>query len=138
MHHDNDFMRYMYDSETEPSNELEDNISLNMKLGERLRQWALRNKISHNALNDLIRELSLCGIQNLPSDCRSLLKTPRNVLSVEAMGKGQYWHNGLDNCLKEMLLEVNESCVVKLNFHVDGLPVNKGFKLNKSYNLKVY
>ncbi|CAG9773244.1 unnamed protein product [Ceutorhynchus assimilis] len=101
---------------------------MSIKLRRNLRQWALKNNISHSALNDLLQALSLCGIRDLPNDDRSLVKTPRNIPSVETMGRGQYWHNGLGNCLKEMLIDLNQPCVVKLNFHVDGLPINKSSK----------
>ena len=38
--------------------------------------WATQNKVTHTALNSLLKILKRYGHEDLPSDCRTLLKTP--------------------------------------------------------------
>lgn len=45
-----------------------------------LAQWSLRNNISHVALKQLLNTQNCYTTYNLPSDPRTLLKTPRNIV----------------------------------------------------------
>lgn len=64
---------------------------------------------------------------NLPSDARSLLKTPRNANNVRQMCNGQYIHVGIAEFLKQfnLITYVGEGNPINLSFSVDGTPVSK-------------
>lgn len=56
-----------------------------------------------------------------------MLNTPKTV-SIDTMGSGQFWYNGLENCLSGVLSDFTmliDQQSINLNFHVDGLPINK-------------
>lgn len=58
---------------------------------------------------------------NLPSDSRTLLKTPREV-HLQTMGNGQFWYNGIKNCLGTVFSDIDRSLTLPLVFNVDGIP----------------
>lgn len=58
----------------------------------------------------------------LPEDPRTLLQTPQAV-SITAVGNGEYWHQGVRNCLKTAFRNINEDVTISLNFNIDGLPI---------------
>lgn len=93
-----------------------------------LRDWSLRHKVKHTALNELLSLLTSTGIKHLPKDSRTLLRTPRTVHIVK-MGSGDFWYNGIKenlmNTLSDKHKEVKE---VPLNFNIDGLPVSDSSK----------
>lgn len=62
----------------------------------------------------------------MPSDARSLLRTPRKV-NVEDVKRGQYYHFGLQNCIEQLVSQysVQLSQIVKVNINIDGLPLFK-------------
>lgn len=101
-----------------------DNIREDLKdecidIREALKEWALTFNICHNALKALLNILILSKIPNMPRDPRTLLETPRTVTTIR-MGNGQYWHNGLQTCLKKCLSHVKNSMDIALNFNIDG------------------
>lgn len=87
-----------------------------------LAKWSLHHKISHLALNDLLKILKNRGHTYLPVDARTLLKTPRKV-TITRLGTGKYWYNGIKKSLINILGNVNESKNLVLKFNVDGLPL---------------
>jgi len=97
-----------------------------------LQEWALKNRISHVALNELMAAIKP-KYPELPSDARSLLKTPRKV-NIQNVKPGQYYHFGLSNCVKQLLSRhsVQHLQFVQVNINIDGLP------LFKSSNSQVY
>jgi len=97
-----------------------------------LQEWAIKNRISHVALNELMTGIKL-KYSELPSDARSLLKTPRKV-NVQNVRPGQYYHFGLSNCVKQLLsrYSVQHLQFIQVNINIDGLP------LFKSSNSQVY
>lgn len=88
-------------------------------------EWAIRNRISHVALNELMKGIKP-KYPELPSDARSLLRTPRKV-NVEDVKRGQYYHFGLQNCIEQLVSQysVQLSQIVKVNINIDGLPLFK-------------
>ena len=56
--------------------------------------WAIRQNISHSALNGLISILRQSVSKDLPADARTVLKTPRNVLVSSKCG-GEYVYIGI-------------------------------------------
>lgn len=94
-----------------------------------LRRWAVTNKISHKAMNELLPFLKLNGHQNLPNDCRSFLGTPRKIVTQQ-MGNGLFWYGGIKKCLSKTILLHGSTFPneIKLNFNMDGLPLYKSSK----------
>ena len=79
----------LYLSETEMAEELmhehleyEDKTDTQTNLLNELRQWALHNKISLTAMLQLLKLLNKAGIENLPLDARTVLKTRRTTKIV--------------------------------------------------------
>lgn len=104
-----------------------------LSIRDQIQQWALKYQIHHNALNGLLgilRDHSNTNFKNfLPKDSRSLLKTPR-INNIESMDNGEYWYNGLENCLQHVLSQtISElpTCI-HLSFNIDGLPIAKSTK----------
>lgn len=75
----------------------QDNSEEDIKLN--LVQWSLKHSISHTALSDLLKLLKFY-IPELPIDARSLLGTCRKVTS-KVIEPGQYYHFGVENCIKK-------------------------------------
>lgn len=88
-----------------------------------LQEWALRNRISHVALNELLTRIKP-KYPTLPLDARSLLKTPRKI-NVQNVTPGQYYHFGLSNCIMQLLsrYSVKHLQCIKVNINIDGLPL---------------
>lgn len=95
---------------------------------ELLREWALEFQATHRSIDGLLKVLTIIGVKGLPKDCRTLLKTPRQVQIVQISG-GQYWHNGFKEISEIMNLNETE-CVnkVSLNVNMDGLPIGRSSK----------
>lgn len=91
-----------------------------------LSQWSIKHTIPVRAMNELLEKLKLFD-KSLPQDIRTLRETPRKTSIVE-MGKGTYFHYGLENCLTDFLHKMNlsgESDSLKLNFGIDGKQIMK-------------
>jgi len=60
-------------------------------------RWAVRHDITHLALDDFLKSISLFPqFKGLPKDSRTLLRTPTTTLVKEISG-GIYHHFGLKN-----------------------------------------
>lgn len=59
----------------------------------------------------------------LPSDPRTLLSTPQTISLVPISDGGEYWHHGVENCLRKLLPNLSESKTIHLTIYIDGLPV---------------
>lgn len=92
---------------------------------ESIKIWALKNKITHVALNEvsvIINEL-IPGI--LPRDSRTVLRTPKEI-TIKNIEGGQYWHNGVAKPLQKILENwIDAPDIISLNINVDGLPIFK-------------
>jgi len=89
-----------------------------------LRQWALKNNVSHVAMDDLLLILRR-RYPELPKDSRTVMRTCSNV-QVQAVSGGHYHHFGLVNGLKTVI-DKFEVCddVINLQLNIDGLPLFK-------------
>lgn len=90
-----------------------------------LSNWALLYKIPHNALNDLLKILKgVAQLSDLPSDARTLLRSPRE-LKFRVVFPGNYYHFGIkytisklikkaeiDSALKNIEISVNSDSVI--------------------------
>lgn len=96
-----------------------------------LRQWAVDYGINRMALKDLlkiIKEHFEKGEPFLPADPRTLLQTPQTINVVSVSG-GEYWHQGISNCLTKIFRNLNEATAITLNFNIDGLPLYNSSKV---------
>ena len=66
-----------------------DNVELESEIG----QWILRNKINRTAANELLAILKKHGHEELPNCCRTILRTPRQVVTMKKCG-GDYVYLG--------------------------------------------
>lgn len=98
----------------------------NIHLINKLRDWALANRITHAALNPLLKILKDSGHEELPLDARTLLRTPSGGVILKKIGSGEYWYNGISkNTI--LLLENLESIpsLLSIIINIDGLPPYK-------------
>lgn len=118
------------DEESDEENSLEcfSSILSEVEKMDMLREWALRNRITHTATNELLEFLKdVAGMSYLPKTSRTFLHTPTRVV-IEKMGSGEYWHNGLQKCVKQYFHDIEESTTLFLSFNMDGLPIHKSSK----------
>lgn len=94
-----------------------------------LKQWAIEYGITRRALSALLKILISAGLWYLPSDSRTLLKTPRNVPIVDMCG-GKYWYGGLRKNIERLFSGIKENLSINLSFNIDGLPLFKSGKTN--------
>ncbi|XP_050065857.1 uncharacterized protein LOC126554901, partial [Aphis gossypii] len=104
----------------------------NISVKDKLRQWVIKHKISHNATNSLLGILKCEGL-NVPIDVRTLMKTPTKPQEVIIMGHGSYYiHCGIKNMLVPILKKyfnmINCEEDLKLGINVDGLPISNSSK----------
>lgn len=102
------------------------NSEINSYVNDFLQKWSIEYNINKNSLSELLKFLKPF-FPDLPSDYRTLLKTPRNLKKISVY-PGEYVHIGVANNLIKILME--ESLTVKilkqtlyLDLNVDGLPV---------------
>lgn len=58
------------------------------------------------------------------------MRTPRNIHIVELSENERYWHQGLENCLRNALKQLDRPYSISLNINIDGLPVYKSSTKN--------
>jgi len=78
-------------------------------------------------LNKLLQILKThCCHSDLPSDCRSLLNTPRTTV-IKEVYPGYYWHNSLENGIQDFLKYKGHLIkeTIELVINIDGLPISK-------------
>lgn len=115
---------HLVDSDSDTDEEAID-IETDSILG-KLNNWAVEYAVSLLALGALLSILKPY-FSYLPSDARTLLKTPR-ICDVKVLkGGGKYCHLGLAKGLCDLFQNglVVESKCLELQFNVDGLPLFK-------------
>lgn len=65
-----------------------------------LQGWAIKNRISHVAVNELIAYIKP-KYPELPGDARTLLGTVRKVRADDIEG-GRYYHFGINQCIQKL------------------------------------
>lgn len=69
-----------------------------------LRSFAIDCQIKHIHLNRLLQLLTKAGMKNLPTDVRTLLKTPRTSnAEISCCAPGEYLHYGLKKAIQDQL-----------------------------------
>lgn len=109
------------DSQNEPEDIRDDYVQ-----GE-LAKWASQNNITRAALNQLLEILKKQGL-DLPKDGRTLLQTPRHIMTVDKCG-GRYSYFGIASCLSNILNDnkdfIESNDIIKCNINIDGIPLFK-------------
>jgi len=99
-----------------------------LSITDQLREWAIRNRITHTALSELLviqRQIPL--FENVPKDPRSFLQTPRQTI-LHDVHPGKYYHFGLHTGNNNMLKNINYSDIpdtINVPINIDGLPLSK-------------
>lgn len=93
-------------------------------LQNQLAEWAIKNSIRQHALRSLVSILNPFVKETLPKDPRTMLNTPKTIAMIP-MGRGKYWHFGLEQCLRSYFDNLSESMECILSFNIDGLPIGK-------------
>ena len=101
--------------------------TVNLRLS--LRKWAIQHQISHKALKDLLNVINTDIEKMLPEDPRTLLETPQEVALMNISEDAQYWHHGLEKCLRSLFHNIDESKTISININMDGLPVFNSSKV---------
>lgn len=90
-----------------------------------LRNWAIKNNITHTSLSELLTWLSAKpDLSGIPKDARTLLNTPRTT-DVQNMGSGQFYYFGLTKKLTTIVVKHKKVDLLELDFNIDGLPLYK-------------
>ena len=91
----------------------------------KLSAWAVRNRCTRIAVNELLSILRNCGLE-LPKDSRTLVNTPRVVITSK-LCVGNYCYYGLPKGILNRLhaLHTVHSNKMELFVNVDGLPLFK-------------
>ncbi|XP_055640812.1 uncharacterized protein LOC129778130 [Toxorhynchites rutilus septentrionalis] len=88
-----------------------------------LQKWTSEYRISQTALKSLITILKTNLELNMPRDPRTLMQIPKSVTILNMKGNGQYWHQGLELCLKRSFNNLTMPMTISLNINIDGLPL---------------
>lgn len=106
----------------EMSYETENEKQSDFGIEEKLRNWAIKHRITKSAINDLLGILIFFGFNFLPKDSRSLMKTPIEV-DIKPLSSGKIWFNGIRKTLSKALSRCNVSLTITLDFNFDGMPL---------------
>ncbi|CAH0552538.1 unnamed protein product [Brassicogethes aeneus] len=99
-----------------------------------LASWAVNENISHKALRSLLNILKgnvrdIQELQTLPSDPRTLLRTPSKTENCIDMGPGCYYYFGIEaniiNLCDKFDVNLDESSKFFISVNIDGVPLFK-------------
>lgn len=126
---DNEFS---FDSAQEPYSSSDDEeTSATENLVNSLKDWYFQNNVNQKQFTSLLKILKThkC-FQDLPGDCRSLIKT-KVVNEIAYVSPGNYYHFGFSDVVHKVISEYN-LFDISLQLNVDDLP------LFKSNNIQVW
>jgi len=108
------------DDEKEFNPEIDDGVNLTIA------KCAIRNNITHIALDDLLKNLSKYPqFKDLPIDSQTLLKTPTKTIIKEIKG-GSYYHFGIFDQIEHLIKSGTPlPSILMLMVGIDGLPITK-------------
>lgn len=90
---------------------------------QKLRVWVLNHRITRTAVSELLLILISAGFVFLPKDARTLMSTPVEV-PIKMLTNGKMWYNGIQKSLEKVLLKVQRSINITLDFNIDGMPIS--------------
>lgn len=93
-----------------------------------LRKWTATFNIPQVALKAMVKILNENFHADIPTDPRTIMKTPRNVNFIKignGTDGGMYWHQGLEFCLRNCFKDVALPISISININIDGLPIYK-------------
>lgn len=127
--HQNTYTNFINtENNDEPRNKLFDNLSLTEQVIQHLKLWAVKNRITHLALKELLQIISLVPeLKNIPKDPRIFLNTPRTTITRH-VSPGSYFHLGIMNGLNSMFKHIdliNIPNIIEVSINIDGLPLFK-------------
>lgn len=99
---------------------------------EMIKKWAISFNISQAALKELIavynHSFGKHILEKLPTDPRTLLRTPQKIEMIVPMDGGSYWYPGVKYCLELYFKSLDKSISISLNINIDGIPIYKSSK----------
>ena len=118
-------------NDTSESSDSDDDISNNTNtLAEDLAGCAIRNNWTQTSVTELLHILRDNGHISLPSDCHTLLKTPRNI-PVQMKCGGKYVYLGIQSGLNQKMSGLNlQGEDIELIVNIDGLPLHRSTALS--------
>jgi len=93
-----------------------------------LKEWSLIHNIRQNALKSLFNILNKRYSNIVPTDPRTFLNTPKEVMLSNVGTTGQYYHHGFIKCIKNVFPDPTEDMLIQINISLDGLPTYKSSK----------
>lgn len=93
-----------------------------------LRSWAVKNRITQAAINDLLSILIISGLSFLPKDARTLMQTPTSV-NIFPLTSGKMWYQSLRATLRSVFAKLDRNLKIHLDFNFDGMPLFNSSKL---------
>ena len=122
---DDDFIYYSSDDDTHLQTSEGDDDLETVSFPSSLAHWATKNQITRTAVDQLLDILRIQG-HSLPKDCRTLLGTPRVIVSQDKCG-GQYIYFGIEVGVLKLLAKRknNPLKTCKLMSNIDGIPIFK-------------
>ncbi len=94
-----------------------------------LASWASQFQVKSNAVDHLLKILQKHGHTHLPSSAHTLLKTSRQVTTMQKCGMEYLYYplrqQLLDNLEKYPVEEILNNDTINLSFSIDGLPLFK-------------
>lgn len=127
------------DSDAEP----EDDDDLDSELGpadedkldnfkQDFASWITGEDVSHASVQRLLPILrSVPALSGLPKRVATPLRTPRGATKVREVQPGYYWHNGIENSLREfedLIIKgdkIQRSSLIELTISIDGVPLTR-------------
>ncbi|XP_074115110.1 uncharacterized protein LOC141537829 [Cotesia typhae] len=107
--------------------------SIAQTLKAHLAKCFVENKLNQVQSNAVLKVVRLHPqLRFLPQDCRSLLKTPRDKITVKEVAPGEYLHLGLEKMLQSILNRVRLKSIpdkLLIDFSTDGAELNKEITL---------
>ncbi|KAG5876097.1 hypothetical protein JTB14_005110 [Gonioctena quinquepunctata] len=96
---------------------------------EKLKKWAVENKVTLSAINQLLAilvEAKPDDFHGLPRDARTFLATPKLTITRE-VDPGEYYHFGIQKSLEDLF---KKNCrkptdPIQIGINIDGLPIAK-------------
>lgn len=122
--HSNPVFNSEYNEQIDDSNDEAQRVDKATEIKNKLIRWAINHRITKIATNDLLSILKFAGLNFLPKDSRTLLRTDVNT-PITHLSNGKMWYNGVKKCLENVLCKISSNISVTLDFNFDGAPISK-------------